>query len=50
MPVVRVANYLLFPGGATRRISRWEQLMHRVGRRPTVTAQTDWERQGLRGA
>lgn len=46
-PVVRVSNHLLFPGGATRKISRFSQLLYALGVKKTVKPTTPWERDGL---
>jgi hypothetical protein len=43
MPVVRVGDTLLFPGGASRVIGPWARLMYRLGLRKTVRPRTPWE-------
>jgi hypothetical protein len=36
MPVIRVENWLLFPGGRCRRINRLDQLLYALGWKKTV--------------
>lgn len=47
-PVIRIGNTLLFPGGATRKITRLSQLAYKLGLRHTVRPRTDREEAGLR--